>query len=66
MVWQYRREVKHFDHVCNVNFCSVYINIVHHVMINHYNPFLVYCHELDPGTVSLTCDRAQGDDSKHD
>ena len=31
-----------------------------------YNPFLVYCHELAPGTVSLTGDRAQGDDSKHD
>ena len=31
-----------------------------------YNPFLVYCRELAPGTVSLTDDRAQGDDSKHD
>ena len=31
-----------------------------------YNPFLVYCRELAPGTVSLTCERAQGDDSKHD
>ena len=31
-----------------------------------YNPFLVYCRELAPGTVSLTCDRDQGDDSKHD
>ena len=31
-----------------------------------YNPFLVYCGELAPGTVSLTYDRAQGDDSKHD
>ena len=31
-----------------------------------YNPILVYCRELAPGTVSLTCDRAQGDDSKHD
>ena len=30
------------------------------------NPFLVYCRELAPGTVSLTRDRAQGDDSKHD
>ena len=27
------------------------------------NPFLVYCRELAPGTVSLTGDRAQGDDS---
>ena len=31
-----------------------------------YNPFRVYCRELAPGTVSLTGDRAQGDDSKHD
>ena len=31
-----------------------------------YNPFLVYCRELAPGTVSLTGDRAQGGDSKHD
>ena len=31
-----------------------------------YNPVLVYCRELAPGTVSLTGDRAQGDDSKHD
>ena len=31
-----------------------------------YNPFLVYCRELAPGTVSFTGDRAQGDDSKHD
>ena len=34
--------------------------------INYYNPFLVYCRELAPGTVSLTGDRAQGDDRKHD
>ena len=32
----------------------------------HYNPFLVYCRMLAPGSVSLTGDRAQGDDSKHD
>ena len=31
-----------------------------------YKPFLVYCRELAPGTVSLTGGRAQGDDSKHD
>ena len=31
-----------------------------------YNSFLVYCRELAPGTVSLTGDRTQGDDSKHD
>ena len=34
--------------------------------IEHYNPFLVYFRELAPGTVSLTGDWAQGDDSKHD
>ena len=33
---------------------------------HHYNSFFVYCRELAPGTVSLTGDRAQGDDSKHD
>ena len=31
-----------------------------------YNLFLVYCRELALGTVSLTGDRAQGGDSKHD
>ena len=31
-----------------------------------YNSFLIYCRELAQGTVSLTGDRAQGDDSKHD
>ena len=37
-------------------------------MLTHryYNSFLVYCRELAPGIVSLTGDRAQGDDSKHD
>ena len=34
--------------------------------MHHYNPFLVYCRELAPGTASLTGDRAKGDDSKHD
>ena len=34
--------------------------------LKKYNPFLVYCRELAPSTVSLTGDRAQGDDSKHD
>ena len=35
-------------------------------MVYLYNTFLIYCRELAPGTVSLTGDRAQGDDSKHD
>ena len=33
--------------------------------LDWYNAFNVYCRELAPGTVSLTGDRAQGDDSKH-
>ena len=33
--------------------------------IDIYNAFNVYRCELAPGTVSLTADRAQGDDSKH-
>ena len=32
---------------------------------NDYNAFNVYCRELAPGVVSLTGDRAKGDDSKH-
>ena len=32
---------------------------------NSYNAFNVYCRELASGTVSLTGDRVQGDDSKH-
>ena len=31
----------------------------------YYNPINVYCRELAPGAVSLTGDRAQGDDNKH-
>ena len=30
-----------------------------------YNAFNVYRRELAPGTVSLTGDRAQGNDNKH-
>ena len=33
--------------------------------INSLNLLVVYCRELAPSTVSLTGDRAQGDDSKH-
>ena len=36
-----------------------------HVYAIRYNAFNVYCRVLAPGTVSLTGDRAQGDDSKH-
>ena len=33
--------------------------------LDKYNAYNVYCRELAPGTVSLTGDRALGDDSKH-
>ena len=36
-----------------------------HMHVYYYNAFNVYCRELAPGSVSLTGDRAQGDDSKH-
>ena len=39
---------------------------INKVIADMYNPFLVYCRELAPGTVSLPGDWAQGDDSKHD
>ena len=39
---------------CQFNFVYLY-----------YNAFNVYRRELAPGAVSLTGDRAQGDDSKH-
>ena len=35
------------------------------IFAQQYNAFNVYRRELAPGTVSLTGDRAQGDDSKH-
>ena len=35
------------------------------IPLRSYNAFNVYCRVLAPGTVSLTGDRAQGDDSKH-
>ena len=40
------------------------VAIVYAKLLN-YNAFNVYRRELAPGTVSLTGDRAQGDDSKH-
>ena len=50
-----------WSHVCII-FCNLFLCHKY----NCYNPFLVYCRELAPGTVSLTGDQAQGDDSKHD
>ena len=35
------------------------------IRLFNYNAFNVYRRELAPGTVSLTGDRARGDDSKH-
>ena len=35
------------------------------LLCSTYNAFNVYYRELAPGTVSLTGDRAKGDDSKH-
>ena len=36
------------------------------LFLSMYDSFLVYCHELAPCIISLTGDRAQGEDSKHD
>ena len=46
--------------------CYLYMFCVCKINVSPYNPFLVYCRELALGTVSLTGDRAQGDDSKHE
>ena len=51
-------------HISFIQICIFFFLIFHNE--NGYNTFLVYCRELAPGTVSLTGDRAQGDDSKHD
>ena len=45
---------------------GIYLVFICYHLLSCYNSFLVYCRELVPGTVSLTGDRAQGDDSKHD
>ena len=37
----------------------------HFWLARHYIAFNVYRRDLAPGTVSLTGDRAQGDNSKH-
>ena len=50
--------VDYFYYLCFVLKCFLDCSL--------YNSFLVYCRELAPGTVSLTGDRAHGDDSKHD
>ena len=46
-------------------FNKSYLSFVYTVNAIWYNAFNVYRRELAPGTVSLTGDRAQGDDSKH-
>ena len=52
-VYKVSRDLESIDHLCPQDSIDT-------------QPFLVYCRELAPGTVSLTGDRAQGDDSKHD
>ena len=51
---------------CDIGHCLVPDRLI---LVNRkvieYNAFNVYRRELAPGTVSLTGDRAQGDDSKH-
>ena len=69
----------HINNTCILNMCIMDFNTWDIIIltgvtscnkcnknVSWYNPFLVYCRELAPGTVSLTGDRAQGDDSKHD
>ena len=46
-----------------VVFDKIHTNYCSHASV--YNAVNVYCRELAPGTVSLTGDRAQGDDNKH-
>ena len=43
--------------------CTPLNNVTKYVA--HYNAFSVYCRELAPGSLSLTGDRSQDDDSKH-
>ena len=50
----------------DITFCLQNLQAKVYARSNGYNPFLVYCRELALGAVSLTGDRAQGDDSKHD
>ena len=42
-----------------------YLHNVCIFLVGRYSAFNVDCRELAPGTISLTGDRAQGDDSKH-
>ena len=43
--------------------CKESMAMLHADLMKRYNAFNVYRRELAPGTVSLTGDRAQGDDS---
>ena len=47
-----------------ISLMSIWTNY-NHIIVLCYNAFNVYRRELAPSTVSLTGDRAQGDDSKH-
>ena len=51
-----------------ISFCFLSLFIIYKKAIKStkkYNAINVYCRELAPGAVSLTGDRAQGDDNKH-
>ena len=55
----------------DINFLRLFTSthvclLANQLKLQLYNSFLIYCRELAPGTVSLTGDWAQGDDSKHD
>ena len=47
------------------NYSDILLKNINFIYSFRYNAFNVYRRELAPGTVSLTGDRAQGDDSKH-
>ena len=51
---------------CTLDCCTItYLNEINDNSPIAFNAFNVYRRELAPSTVSLTGDRAQGDDSKH-
>ena len=55
----------HYRFVSRCNQCTLAYLEKHGQFSLKYNAFNVYRRELAPGTVSLTGDRAQGDDNKH-
>ena len=53
-----------YDITTSIHSLTLSTHLFDHNRYNRYNSLFVYCRELAPGTVSLTGDRAQGDDSK--